>query len=379
MNNRFFIIDLVLWMLSCIYALVARIRNWLFDHNVVLHGKKYDFPIISVGNITVGGTGKTPHTEYILSVLDPDVKLATLSRGYKRKSSGFVLADATSTGATLGDEPYQIKRKFPHIAVAVDGNRRRGIEKLLSNKEIAPLSAIVLDDAFQHRYVTPGLNILLTDCNRLFTDDHMLPYGRLRESIYSKKRANIIIVSKCPQDIKPMDFRIISKKINVFPYQSIYFTTYEYAEIYPLFPNENPEQAVITKDSIEKKHAHVLIVTGIVSPQEIYDHIGQYSQNISSLKFGDHHNFSTKDYRQIENTFNTNTGSKVIIVTEKDAARMVDDKQLPESLKPYIYVLPIKVKFLSGQEEKFNQQLITYVRENSRNLRLSAKENQPSS
>lgn len=377
MNKRLFLVDLVLWMLSGIYAVIVRTRNWMFDSKI-LRSKSFNFPIISVGNLTVGGTGKTPHTEYIVSLLSQSMKVATLSRGYKRKTSGFVLADASATGATIGDESYQIKRKFPEVAVAVDGNRRRGISKLLTNKDLQPLSAIVLDDAFQHRYVTPGLNILITDFNRLFTDDHILPYGRLREPIHSKSRANIIIVSKCPETLHPMDFRVISKKINIFPYQSLYFTTYQYGEIYPLFNSLASSQPTTVTD-IKAEKMHVLIVTGIVSPQGIYEHIEKFTPNYDKITFSDHHNFTQKDYRSIERKFNETKNPKILLVTEKDAARIVNDNNLPEELKPSIYVLPIKVKFLSGQEPKFNQQLTTYVKENSRNIRLSKKENQPSS
>lgn len=376
-NRRLFIVDLLLRMLSGIYAIVVRTRNWLFNNNVILRGKSYSFPIISVGNITVGGTGKTPHTEYILSQLSPGLKVAMLSRGYKRKSSGFVLADASSTGVTLGDEPYQIKRKFPEVAVAVEANRRRGIDKLLANKKLQPLSAIVLDDAYQHRYVIPGLNILLTDCNRLFTDDHLLPYGRLREPMHSKIRAHIIIVSKCPSKMQPMDFRIISKKINIYPYQSLYFTSYEYGEIYPLFPESGSQR--VTKNDLRSKKMHVLILSGIVSPDDIYEHIGQYTTSYGKLAFPDHHNFSARDYLAIRKKFDDMPEPKIILTTEKDAARMVNNKNLPGELKSYTYVLPIKVKFLLGQESKFNQQLINYVKENSRNVRLSKKENHTSS
>ncbi|MBP1640972.1 MAG: tetraacyldisaccharide 4'-kinase [Bacteroidetes bacterium] len=372
MNKRFFVVDLMLWMLSGVYAVIVRTRNWLFDRNI-LQSKSFDFPVISVGNLTVGGTGKTPHTEYIISLLSRSMKVATLSRGYKRKTAGFVLADELSTGATLGDESYQIKHKFPEVVVAVDGNRRRGISRLLANKNEQSLSAIVLDDAFQHRYVTPGLNILITDCNRLFTDDHILPYGRLREPIHCKNRANIIIVSKCPETLHPMDFRVISKKINAFPYQTLYFTTYQYDEIYPLFKDQASSQPIVMDDL--SKGIYVLIVTGIVSPQGIYEHVEKFTPHYDKFVFPDHHDFSRKDYGVIQKKFDATQLPKIILVTEKDAARIVNDTQLPDELKPCIYVLPVKVKFLAGQEPKFNQQLLTYVKENSRNLRFSKKEN----
>jgi tetraacyldisaccharide 4'-kinase len=373
MDNRPFILNLILYPLSLLYALVIRTRNWLFNSNI-LNSKAYSFPVISVGNLTVGGTGKTPHTEYIIALLRKTMKVATLSRGYKRKTSGFLLADGKSTGATLGDEAYQIKRKFPDVAVAVDANRRRGIDKLLNNKELQPLSAIVLDDAFQHRYVEAGLNILITDCNRLFTDDHLLPYGRLREPATNKNRANIIIVSKCPDSFRPMDFRIISKKIAAFPYQTLYFTAYEYAEIYPLFidaASENP----FTKEQLKQQKTTVLAVTGIVSPQAMYDHIKRFTPNCLPMAYPDHYNFKQKDYLAIINNFEAIQTSKIIIITEKDAARVVNDPLFPEQLKAFVYVLPIKIKFLLDQEDKFNQQIQNYVRENTRNKRVSKAKN----
>jgi tetraacyldisaccharide 4'-kinase len=365
MNNPPFFLIIPLRILSFFYGVVVSIRNWLFETNV-LRSKEYTFPIISVGNITVGGTGKTPHTEYILSLLSQTMKVATLSRGYKRRTSGFVLADNTATGATVGDEAYQIKRKFPQVAVAVDANRRQGIDKLLKNKEIQPLSAIVLDDAFQHRYVTPGLNILITDSNRLFTEDHLLPYGRLRESATSKHRANIIIVSKCPASFQPMDFRIISQKIAVFPFQSLYFTTYEYGEIYPLFA-ELASVPPFTKELLRQKNGTVLAVTGIVSPEGLYEHVKSYTPNCVPMAFPDHYNFKYKDYQAIAQSFEAIKETKIILVTEKDAARLFNDPLLPEALKPYLYALPIKIKFLLDQESKFNQQILNYVSENTRN------------
>lgn len=207
---------------SFLYGIGVRFRNQLFDWKI-LRTERYDLPIICVGNLTVGGTGKTPHTEYIIRLIKDRYRVAVLSRGYKRKTSGFLLADQRSTSKDIGDEPYQMKRKFPDILVAVDADRRRGIRNLLALPENKRPEVIVLDDAFQHRYVAPTLNILLTDCHRLYTQDKLLPAGRLREPVDGARRADVIIVTKCESYIQPIDFRIIEEDIHLSAYQELYF------------------------------------------------------------------------------------------------------------------------------------------------------------
>ena len=194
--------------LSWLYGLVVRLRNQLFEFGI-LKSRNFDTPIISVGNITVGGSGKTPHVEYLINLLKDNMKVAVLSRGYKRKSSGYVLADKESTMRDIGDEPYQMKTKFKNIYVAVDKNRCNGIDHILKDKETKDTDVILLDDAYQHRYVKPGINILLTDYHRLIIHDKLLPAGRLREPQSGKKRADIVIITKCPKDLKPMEYRVI--------------------------------------------------------------------------------------------------------------------------------------------------------------------------
>ena len=206
--------------LSALYGVVVWFRNKLFDWSI-LPSEEFSVPVICVGNITAGGTGKTPHVEYLIELLKKDYKVAVLSRGYKRKTSGFVLADTQSTVKTIGDEPLQIFKKFPDIIVAVDGNRRRGIKKLLNIPEEKRPEIILLDDAFQHRYVKPFLSILLIDSNRLIYEDTLLPAGRLRESRAGKDRANMVVVTKCSPELKPIDFRLISKHLDLYPYQDL--------------------------------------------------------------------------------------------------------------------------------------------------------------
>lgn len=206
------------WLLplSWCYGLVVRLRNHFFEVGI-LKSRTFDTPVISVGNITVGGTGKTPHVEYLVRLLSDQMKVAVLSRGYKRKSRGFVLATKESTANDIGDEPCQIKRKFPHVYVAVDANRCEGIERLTTDKLTKDTEAIILDDAYQHRYVKAGVNILLIDYNRLIIHDKLLPAGRLREPKSGKNRADIVIVTKCPDGLLPVDFLVLTKALDLYP------------------------------------------------------------------------------------------------------------------------------------------------------------------
>ena len=252
--------------LSWFYGLGVGFRNTLFEMGV-LKSRSFSTPVISVGNITVGGTGKTPHVEYLIRLLKDKLNVAVLSRGYKRKSHGFVLADKDTPMRNIGDEPYQIKQKFPEVTVAVDAKRTRGIEKLTSDKTEKGVDVILLDDAFQHRYVKPGINILLVDYHRLVIYDKLLPAGRLREPIRSKDRADIVIITKCPKDLKPMEFRVITKAMELYPYQQLYFSTLEYDTLKPVFTEqtESTEQIQTGKlDSLSDKN--VLLLTGIASP-----------------------------------------------------------------------------------------------------------------
>lgn len=217
------------WLLplSWIYGAGVRFRNWLFDVGIK-KSRAFDIPVISVGNITVGGAGKTPHVEYLIRLLQDVAQVAILSRGYKRKSHGYVLAGPNTAMPEIGDEPYQMHQKFPNTFVAVDKDRCRGIDHLSFDDETRSTDVILLDDAFQHRYVKPGINILLIDYHRLIIYDKLLPAGRLREPLSGKNRADLVIITKCPKDLKPMEFRVLTKAIDLFPYQQLYFTTLDY-------------------------------------------------------------------------------------------------------------------------------------------------------
>ena len=351
------------WLLplSWFYGLGVGIRNQLFNIGL-LKQHDYDIPIISVGNITVGGSGKTPHVEYLIRLLKDKVKVAVLSRGYKRKSHGYVLADNESTVQDIGDEPYQMKKKFADVHIAVDKKRVNGIERLTGDAQTNDTDVILLDDAFQHRYVKPGINILLVDYHRLIIYDKLLPAGRLREQQSGKNRADIVIVTKCPKDLKPMEFRVLTKAMNLYPYQSLFFTTIEYDKLKPLFATEKP-----LLDKCELADKHIMLLTGIASPKQMIVDMKPHVKEITPLTFADHHRFKNKDIVNINDTFHTIEGEKIIVTTEKDATRLEQIEGLSEEVRQNLYVLPIKVKFMLNQEEEFNNKIIDYVRKNSRN------------
>ena len=354
------------WLLSLswLYGLAVSLRNELFALGI-LKERSFSIPVISVGNITVGGSGKTPHVEYLIRLLQDYIKVGVLSRGYKRKSHGYVLADDNSTMRDLGDEPYQIKQKFHDIYVAVDKNRCNGITRLTHDKATSNVGVILLDDAFQHRYVKPGLNILLVDYHRLIIYDRLLPAGRLREPLNGKQRADIVIITKCPRDLKPMEFRILTKAMDLFPYQQLFFTTIDYGTPKALFSDKTT--------SLNKYN--VLLVTGIASPEQMENDMKHKCRSLTSLAFEDHHLFNTKDEQRINNAFERLPSPKIIITTEKDSTRLVNLNGLTTEVRDAIFVLPIKVKFMLNQGELFNNKIISYVRKNSRNSNMVKRKN----
>ncbi|MCD8165377.1 MAG: tetraacyldisaccharide 4'-kinase [Bacteroides sp.] len=347
--------------LSWLYGTGIWMRNSFFDWGI-LPSQSFPAPVICIGNITVGGTGKTPHTEYLVRLLSEKYKVAVLSRGYKRRSKGFHLADEQTPEKMIGDEPWQMKQKFPDIFVAVDADRRRGIKKLLSQTK-PEAEVILLDDAYQHRYVQAGINILLTDYNRLICDDELLPAGRLREPINGKNRAHIVIVTKCPADIKPMDIRVISKRLELYPFQQLYFTSLQYGEIEPLFPEECESPVLLTDID---KDTEILLLTGIASPAQMINDLQTYSQHIHPVSYPDHHRFTSKDLRHIRETFDKLPEKKLIITTEKDAARLLQMQDIDPEIKKNIYKLPIEITFLQQQQENFDKHILGYIRSNKR-------------
>ncbi len=349
--------------LSWLYGIGVRVRNWLYDAGVK-KSHAFDIPVIAVGNITVGGSGKTPHVEYLIRLLKDNMKVAVLSRGYKRKSKGYRLASADSTVKEIGDEPYQMLKKFNDIYIAVDKKRCHGIERLQHDEETKDVDVILLDDAFQHRAVKPGINILLVDYHRLIIYDKLLPAGRLREPKDGKARADIVIVTKCPHDLKPMEFRVLTKALDLYPYQDLFFTAINYL---PLTAIGNQQKQIPLEQL--PKDTNVLLLTGIASPRQIIEDMQPYCKSITPMSFADHHQFSDKEIDEIKATFSQMPSPKMIVTTEKDATR------LPDDFKEDIYILPITIKFLLQGEEHFNTKITSYVLKNSRNSILAKTKN----
>ena len=341
--------------LAWLYGAGVAVRNALFDWGL-LKQQSFDKPLICIGNITVGGTGKTPHTEYLLRMLLPKYNVAVLSRGYKRQSSGYHVAASDTPVSIVGDEPWQMKQKFPNAIVAVDANRRRGIQRLTTDEATSKVDIILLDDAFQHRYVKAGLNIVLTDYHRLVTDDELMPAGRLREPVTALSRANIVIVTKCPADIKPIDYRVMRNALNLKPYQHLFFSCFRYGKLRHLFGDTSGQTEELTPDT------HVLLLTGIASPQQMLFDLQRATRHITLLSFPDHHTFSRSDIERIESSFTEMQGSKrIIVTTEKDGARLLCINDLSTIVRRHIYVLPIDVEILQEQEPQLQGLILEYI------------------
>lgn len=371
MEGDFIKIHKSLLPLSFLYGIGVGIRNALFEMGV-LKSRSFTMPVISVGNITIGGAGKTPHVEYLIRLLQDKVKVSVLSRGYKRKTKGYILAGEKTTSIEIGDEPHQMFRKFgKNIHVAVNADRCEGIEHLRHDEATRDTDVVLLDDAYQHRYVKPGVNILLVDYHRLIVYDKLLPAGRLREPKEGKRRADVVIVSKCPEDLRPMDFRVITKALDLYPYQKLFFTTLSYAELQPVFP----EGGNVKFEDIDE-NSNLMVVTGIASPQHLLVDLGKKTKNIVPMSFGDHHRFTARDVARINNAFDIMPQPRVIITTEKDASRLIDVDGLSDDVRRNIYALPVEIKFMLDQGEQFDEYVLSYVQKNSKNSILSKMKDQ---
>ena len=335
------ILRYLLFPFAIVYGLITGIRNFLYD-NQILKSHSFDIPIIVVGNLSVGGTGKTPQIEYLIRLLSPTYKIATLSRGYKRKSEGFILADENSDAELIGDEPYQMHLKFPKINVAVDADRKNGIEKLLTLKDKPDI--VLLDDAFQHRKVKAGFYILLTAYGDLFCDDFMLPTGSLRESKNGAKRADVIIVTKCPKEISEAEQNTIKKRIGGSA--SIYFSRIDY--------DDKVYNASESKNVSDIRTVNKLLLAGIAKPNPFFAYL--QGGNDVQLEYPDHHHYNENDIKNIQDKANT----KVIITTEKDYVRL-KNQQLNS-----LFYLPIKSNFIS-EGANFDKTILNYVGTSTRN------------
>ena len=339
--------------MSLLYGMGTKLRNVLYNHQW-LSSKSYPLPVICVGNLAVGGTGKTPHTEYLVDLLQAEgLHVATLSRGYKRHTKGYLKATPLSTVQDIGDEPWQLLHNHPGITVAVDEDRCHGIEQLL--QEQPKIDVILLDDAYQHRSVQAGLNILLTDYHRLYTRDMLLPAGRLRESKSGAQRAHIVIVTKCPANLSEAEANNIQAELQLLPHQLLYFTTIAYGDPQPVF-----DAAPWPKD-IDATYTLVAI-TGIAHPESMIDYLNSLTPHVEHLSYADHHSFTPNDLRHIQQTFAQLPEKKLLITTQKDAARLQSlASQLAPTIQQHLYALPIQVQFLHQRQTAFNQSIINYL------------------
>jgi tetraacyldisaccharide 4'-kinase len=325
---------------AMLYDLITSVRNYLFDKGI-LKSTSFDLPVIAVGNLSVGGTGKTPQIEYLVRMLCDCYKVATLSRGYKRQSEGFVLADSNANAMILGDEPYQYYEKFPKIQVAVDANRTNGIQQLLSQESKPEI--ILLDDAYQHRKVKAGLYILLSAYGDLYADDFILPMGNLRESRSGAKRAKIIVVTKCPVTLSIEEQQKIASKLKIASSQELYFSTIQYDTV---VIGKTEQLAVETLKNKEK-----VLLAGIAKPKPFFEYLK--NENDICLTYPDHHHFSNIDLISIQ----SKSKGKIIITTEKDYVRLKDSV-----LQDHLYYLPIQSRLLTSAD-RFEQTVLEFVKE----------------
>ncbi len=356
---------ILLLPLSKVYGMVTSLRNNMFDWKI-LKQHEFSIPTISIGNISAGGTGKTPHTEYLVGALRNDYNIAVLSRGYKRATSGFVLATPHSTPRDIGDEAYQVYHKFGRkIVVAVCEDRVKGIERILqTNPEI---NLIILDDAFQHRYVKPTLSIVLTEFKEPFFRDDLLPYGRLRESPKSKERADIVVVTKCPDGIKPITFRTFEKDLDLRPHQSLFYSRFSYDTPRPIFRDKCRRTAEL--DRLGEDDV-ILAVCGIGNPKPFLRYVKSFRPRVKVNVFNDHHEYTRKDLEMILERFNEMKGTrKIILTTEKDAVRLLNNPYFPPELKPYIYFVPVYVDFFRGESDSFSNTVAKLLNERTAHSR----------
>lgn len=345
----FAVVRVLLYPLALIYGAVVWMRNRLYDSGFY-SSIEFSVPVISVGNLSVGGTGKTPHIEYLIRLLQYQHNVATMSRGYKRRTQGFLLADAETNALKIGDEPMQYYMKFPGLTVSVAEERMTGIPKLLQQRPSTEV--VLLDDAFQHRSVKAGVNILITDYSKPFYKDRILPAGTLRENRKAYKRADVIIVSKCPSDLSEADAAEIKNKIEPLAHQDVFFTKIFYETPYSPFTNE--------KVSLQGKN--VVLVCGIAKPAPLISYIEQQATGIHILSYNDHHYFLTKDIEEIKEAYdNWGVQDKIILTTEKDAARLHLHAEKLRDWNVTIAVLPIQVSFLHGQGSRFDRLVMDYT------------------
>ncbi|HDS08120.1 MAG TPA: tetraacyldisaccharide 4'-kinase [Bacteroides sp.] len=362
---------IVLVPLSWIYGLAVWIRNGLYFTGL-LRRTEFSIPLISVGNITVGGTGKTPHVEYLVELLKDQYRVATLSRGYKRKTRGFRMASADSTADEIGDEPMQMKQRFPGITVAVDRRRVHGVKKLMESDPA--LDVILLDDAYQHLAILPGLSILLIDHSRPLHGDRLLPAGMLREPAGNRDRARIILVTRSPERMKPIERREYLKKMDLPLSQHLFFTTVRYGELYPVYPDVPRRD----KSWYRERKSAVLLVTGIAHPRPVRNYARGITTQMKEVCYPDHYRYTAKDLDKISALYrelHKEREQVLVLTTEKDAMRL-RALDADEGLRQDMHAVRIHVDFLNEDRTNFDQIITSYVSSNKRSSILYQKKDQ---
>jgi len=364
---------LILVPFSWLYGLVVWIRNSLYD-NGLFRSTGFNMPVISVGNITVGGTGKTPHTEYLAELLEKTFRLAILSRGYRRKSRDFRIVSNGSMVHEVGDEPLQVKLKFPDVTVAVDRNRVHGITEIM--KLAPPVEVVLLDDAYQHRSLRPGYSILLIDYSRPIQSDRLLPVGRLREPAGNKNRANLILVTKTPAKLKPIEMREYVNRLGLDIGQHLFFTTMIYGDLVPLFPSKSGR--INDAAWYKERDTGIVLVAGIANPLGIRDYAYSISDQVTELIYRDHHYYTATDIEQISQQAGelAQAHEEVLVLTsEKDAVKL-REMIIDENIHGFMYAVPITVHILNGDKTNFDKQILNYVTSNKRSSVLHKGEDQ---
>lgn len=343
---------LLLYILSLIFHIITSIKNYLFDYKI-LTSHSYKIPIICIGNLSLGGTGKTPHTDYIISLLKSKYNIAVLSRGYGRKTQDMKYVNIHDKPVEVGDESLFYKKKYNQIVVAVERNRNKGVRKIL--KDFPNTDVILLDDGFQNRWINPGLKILLTPYSKPYYKNHLLPLGRLREHYSNSNRADIIIVTKSPNTINPTIKKDITNKLNILPYQDLFFSEINYLDI---------KHMISLEKLLNYKDYGIILITGVADSSLITKHLKEINKNITHLEYKDHYNYTVDDIDNILNAYNKNKHrKKLILTTEKDAVKLINFKCKFERVN--IYVLPIKISF--KEQTNFEKKILNYVGENTRN------------
>lgn len=337
--------------LSWIYGGVTSLRNLLYDKRW-FRSVSFDLPVICVGNITVGGTGKTPCIEYLIQLLSDIRQPGLVSRGYRRKTKGIVMADASSDALAIGDEPYQIKQRFPRLPIVVSADRAKGITHLLAHSKT---NVVLMDDGFQHRAVQAGLYVMMMDYNRPIWKDHPFPAGSLREPASGRRRAHILIVNKCPGTLSEAERDFFSHKLALRPGQHLFFTSINYGSL----------KAFKHKNELPSHIDRLVAISGIANPNPFHNYLRDAGYSVMPMPFGDHHHFGEVDLKRIEDGFlSAGGGVNVVVMTEKDAARMDSIDLGRFAFANHLYYLPIGLDFLFNEKIKFDQLIKHYVGKN---------------